>query len=771
MGKRLLSRCSIGIVAALFAFAASPVFAYDHASYNQTGLVIQYDGPDNGADASTLVNLGSAGSAFNLAAQTSDDKVEDGVIKVGHLAAGNYKNHGWAYSSAASTAAGTGVGWTVEYVGAMSGGESKNGYSYVVGIDNGNDGGRLLYLASGQPVDKSIGAEAMAGGYNYEGTSFVKGANLGTTNNCYFATRTATLDTSTKTVTFYENGVQVGSGTTQGTTSGGAKRVNIGDMRKGRAFGWWEGEIKSIRIYSRVLSAAEVAANYTIDGYRFYGQTAAAGQLVIANNPGDIGLPTPPAGVQSPASGASVVCSASDPFYKDGVRYVATGYTIETSTDDGSTWGTPVSYTGTSYTYVNEGVTTRLTWQWEPSHYRLYVTKNGGSETFSFSPAVDIADAVDTTTVGGYFPTGTVVAVTAEPMSTPVVSTFLKWTGDAGEMTENPVSVTMSGARNIKAWFSRPWAVDASANQVMKDEWTLQCDWYRGDVGGVGGCRKITGVVSGSGVLDMSELNRDLVAQNVTYLVRVIDQNAFKGNKNITGLVLPAQEYGNGIVSIGASAFQDCSNLAGEIDFWSVLEIGANAFNPCEKLSGDLVLPVCTSVGGRSFRMGNPDKAFKNGRLYAPELLTMDEGAFAACAFTSAYLPKFAPATVSGNYPFYNAKHFTNIVFSADVTVLHPRFVYVGTPASGILVLDFPKNRPTTEFSTWMESTKTSQIVIRTPAKYSSNWTSDTANYVPLADVTDTPSAEVSAVKRIIGQYAGCWLAEIPRVGLTIIIR
>ena len=83
------------IVTVLLCIIAAPnAWAYDHASYNQTGLVIQYDGPDNGADASTLVNLGSAGNAFNLAAQTSDDKVEDGVIKVGHLDAGNYKNHG-----------------------------------------------------------------------------------------------------------------------------------------------------------------------------------------------------------------------------------------------------------------------------------------------------------------------------------------------------------------------------------------------------------------------------------------------------------------------------------------------------------------------------------------------------------------------------------------------------------------------------------------------------------------------------------------------------
>ena len=218
-------------------------------------------------------------------------------------------------------------------------------------------------------------------------------------------------------------------------------------------------------------------------------------------------------------------------------------------------------------------------------------------------------------------------------------------------------------------------------------------------------------------------------------------------------------------------AFQNCSNLAGEIDFWSVVSIGNNAFNSCEKLSGDLVLPVCTSVGGRTFRMGTAGKAFKNGRLIAPELLTMDEGAFGSCAFTSAYLPKFAPTTTSGNYPFYGVTCLTNIVFSADVTALHNKFIYTGTPASGILVLDFPKNRPTTAFSTWMDSTKKSQIVIRTPNKFSSNWTSDADNFVPLADVTDTPSAEVLAVKRIIGQYAGCWLAEIPRSGLIVVLR
>ena len=756
----------------LAAFAATAASAYDHTSYNQTGLVIQYDAEGNGANASTLVNLGSAGSAFNLAAQTSNDKVEDGVIKVGHLAEGNYKAHGWAWTSAASTAAGDGTGWTIEYVGAMSGGESRNGYSYVVGIDNGADGGRLLYLASGQPSTTSIGAEAMAGGYNYEGNSFVKGAGLGTETNGAFATRTVTLNTSTKTVTFYENGEEIGSGTTKGTTVGGVKRVNIGDMRKGRAYGWWEGEIKNVRIYSRVLSAAEIASNYDIDGYRFYGKTSAAGQLVIANNPSDIGMPVPAAGVQSPASGATLNCSATEPFYKDGVRYMATGYTLETSTDDGSTWSAPVAHSGNTYAYVNEGVTTRLVWQWTPTHYRLYVTKNGGFETFVFSPAVDIADEVDTTTTGGYFPTNTTVSVTAQATSTPVVSTFTKWTGSAGETTANPVSVTMNGAKSVKAWFSRPWYLDVSANTVSKDDWTLQCGYATVTTNGVQlSGRSITGCLSGSGVLDLSELNRDLAAQEVTMLVRKIGDSAFSGNTAITGLVLPAEEYGDGIVEIGGGAFQSCSNLAGEIDFWSVVTFGNNAFNSCEKLSGDLILPRCTSIGNRTFRMGTAGKAFKNGRLVAPELLTMEEGAFGSCAFTSAYLPKFAPTTVSGNYPFYNATYFTNIVFSAEVTKLHPQFIYAGTPASGVLVLDFPGNRPTTVFSTWMASSKKSQIVIRAPGKSISNWTSDNENYVPMADVTDTPSAEVRATGHIIGQYAGCWLAETPPSGTVMLFR
>lgn len=768
MGLRAAFSAFFALVAAVaFCTVAAPSARadYDHTSYNQSGLIVQYDGPDNGANASTLVNLGSAGSAFNLALVASGTgSISEGVITVGGA-------NSWSMSSPVAEAQPTNGGYTVEFVGEQTGGSQQADNCVAISLDAGES-----TSAVATPIRFSLGTvrthrfsiQALVNAWGSWQNSF---SGTGTVAGIVKATRTAVVDSSTRVISYYENGILVGSSSPDvaGTTDNGLTRVCLGDLRRRRGYATWAGKMYSVRIYNRPLSAAEIVANYDIDGYRFYGHASEAGQLLIANNPADIDASTPASGVHSPESGATLNCSAAEPFYQDGVRYVATGYTIETSPDIGRTWGTPVAHSGTSYEYVNTGVTTRLTWQWAPSHYRLYVAKNGGSETFSFSPAIDIADEVDTTTAGGYYQPGTVVSVTAQPMSTPFVSTLTKWTGDAGETTANPVAVTMDGVRNIRAWFSRPWVLDETANQVCKDEWILQCDWYPW-IDKFNGSRKITGVVSGSGVLDMSELNRDLADQGVEQLVKALGNDAFLGNKNITGLVFPAREYGNGIGIIGQSTFKDCSNLAGGIDLWSVESIGANAFSGCEKLSGDLVLPVCWSVGDRAFRMATPGKAFVDGRLVAPELTTMEAGAFASCAFTSAYLPKLTAG--SGNYPFYNDTYLTNIVLSADVATLPSEFIYADTPASGVLVLDFPKNRPTTAFSTWMTSTKKSQIVIRTPEMYSSNWTSDTANFVPLTDVTDAPSAEVRAVRRIIGQYAGCWLSEISRSGgFTIIVR
>lgn len=681
--KRLSTLLS---AAALVAALVPPVSAYDHSSYNQSGLVIQYDGPDNGEDDAKLVNFGSGGSEFDLLAMTKDDRVVDGEIVVGHLDAGNYKPHGWKYDSAASAEAGDGAGWTIEYVGARSGGESKNGYSYVIGLDNGSDSGRLLYLASGQNEDTSIGAEGMAGSYNYEGTSFVKGANWGTVQNAAVATRTVTLDTATKTLVFYENGVKIGEGKTAGGKIGGVKRVHIGDMRAGRAYGWWEGKIKSVRIYSRVLSDKEVAGNYDIDGYRFYGKVSSSGQLVIANNPAAVGEPSPAAGLQSPALGETVNCTATEPFYLNGVRYAASGYTLETSSDGGTTWSEPVFHAGTAYDYVNEGVTTRLIWQWQPTHYRLYVTRNGGAETFSFSPEATIEDPNDTKTPGGYYATGASVTVTAHRMTEPVVSAFVKWTGDCSETTDNPIVVAMQdGAKTIRAIFDRPWYMDkgsATGTSVYFGEWELTVESYND---GILEGYAIADCVSGSGVLDMSTLNASLAAQGKLPVVAIKDRG-LAGLKELTGLVLPArsEDCATGIQIVGANAFDSDTNLKGPIDFWSVTSLGNCAFLNCSQLGGDLILSALTTIGDRTFKA----TAYKGDLLDAPELaVCTGEAPFTTVSCKQVLLPKLA---VWPKYLFYGSSGITNIVVGTNFTTFGSKifqsanlsFVTIALPVS-----------------------------------------------------------------------------------------
>ena len=69
--------------------------------------------------------------------------------------------------------------------------------------------------------------------------------------------------------TLYKNGLQTTSiGSGSGFTTGGEPRICIGGVANGPAYPF-KGEINRISIYSRALSASEIAANYAIDKARF----------------------------------------------------------------------------------------------------------------------------------------------------------------------------------------------------------------------------------------------------------------------------------------------------------------------------------------------------------------------------------------------------------------------------------------------------------------------------------------------------------------------
>ena len=122
----------------------------------------------------------------------------------------------------------------------------------------------------------------------------------------------------------------------------------------------WEGEVYTVRLYDRVLTAAEISRNYAIDRARFFGEVFATNVIVATAVEGLEGAE--PSGVYAiDAEGHTF--SAPKKATLDGSVYVCTGYTLETW--DGSGWGAPVKFQSASYAATDVAAKVRLTWQWQ----------------------------------------------------------------------------------------------------------------------------------------------------------------------------------------------------------------------------------------------------------------------------------------------------------------------------------------------------------------------------------------------------------------------
>lgn len=478
-----------------------------------------------------------------------------------------------------------------------------------------------------------------------------------------------------------------------------------------------------------------------------------SGALIIQSNIEGVGVPTPGYGTVATEAGDTADCTAGANYPKSGVLYGCSGYTLETSTDGGTTWSEPVAYEGTQFSYTNEGTTTRLTWQWAPIANRLYVSQVAGYETFAVSPEPDYVDAADAT-AGGYYAFNREVTVTAIPSTEPIVSTFKKWTGDIGEQDEavNPIVVTMNEIKHLQAEFDRPWVIDSATGLLVHDGWKFS---FESD--STHGGYKITKCVAGSGVLDLSGLNVSLAAQGKSP-VKAIWESVFTDNTRITGLILPSKE-GEGIVYIH-SAFTRATNLAGTLDLWSVTELAQNSFVSCSKLTGDLYLPELTKIGDRTFR-----GCGFSGTLNAPKLTTCSgEAPFAATAFTSAILPSL---TTWPKYLFYGCTKLEQIVASPNFTKFGSQIFANAT--FPFATIELPGGGLPTYTDATFEANYNWKLAIVIPAsKYDkSAWESST-DFVPLADIADVEQKanydKVSSLRyndkktRIVGTWCNKWL-------------
>ena len=124
------------------------------------------------------------------------------------------------------------------------------------------------------------------------------------------------------------------------------------------------GTIKAIRVYNKILSNTELAANREIDEVRFFTGIPMT-NVVVA---------TAVAGLEGNEGGVFAIdndgytFTAPQKATKDGIVYSCTGYTIEMWNPSTGAWSAPVSYESCSYTATDTSAKVRLTWQWQRAH-------------------------------------------------------------------------------------------------------------------------------------------------------------------------------------------------------------------------------------------------------------------------------------------------------------------------------------------------------------------------------------------------------------------
>ena len=340
---------------------------YDADSYVQDGLVLNYDGIRNvGLDqphsktTTTWVNLANPGY-FDL---TRKDKATP---------SGAWTDVGFAFTNTSKTVGayfvkGEGYSFPAEYslqtlLDAKVSDQVDGTCSYVMfnggtwqkaalGIRTKSDYNYAYYFV----CDTAFGASTRprivneSKEYTY-GTAIVSG-------------KTATFFEGTKAPTSgsVETGyvLQTASATAQKTD-----QLAIGGGQDGQQN--LTGQIKSFRLYHKVLSEDELVWNRAIDDYRYFGKMfytiPLTNAVVTSTFPAVSG--DQPGGVYAvDADGYTFTAPSSTNV--NGRAYTCTGYTLETWDNTTGTWGVAVAHNDEFSCAVTETSCVRITWQWMP---------------------------------------------------------------------------------------------------------------------------------------------------------------------------------------------------------------------------------------------------------------------------------------------------------------------------------------------------------------------------------------------------------------------
>ena len=358
--------CACGALVFLAALAPSARAAlkYEPGSYAaQDNLVVNFDGIRNAGllkahddSAETWKNIGRVANDAVFYAKSGDASawVADGY----HFAGGAYGKLKFKQDF--------GKNMTVQIVADVKGSENSNSWPTFFG--NPNDRANI-YLNDNGKGTVSFKADYSTG-FGWQSRAAVTcGANVKYLNAALNANEHKQILVSSDSFATWK------VGTITATNVVGSQNWSFGSCGADGTFNdtalsnrYLVGTIKAIRVYNKVLSNTELAANRVIDEARFFAGIPVT-NVVVA---------TAVAGLEgNEGSGAyaydeeGYTFTAPQKATKDGTVYACAGYTLETW--NGTAWSAPIRYQSVSCRLSDTSAKFRLTWQWQRAHAEVPV--------------------------------------------------------------------------------------------------------------------------------------------------------------------------------------------------------------------------------------------------------------------------------------------------------------------------------------------------------------------------------------------------------------
>ena len=342
---------------------------YDSSAYEQKGLIAHWDACENAGRGLRDDNL----TTWKDLTGNHDDLVfpngcvmgtdANGVLYY-NLAGDAQGDHGCCLTSCADIAqAIIDKACTVEIVCDIASQVQDGTVVSVLGVDTSK---RILWARTNNDL-----AYGCIGAAEYLAASGWEFPNID--NNVLNVIRSYSLVCDGSTCVFYKDGEATGKSVAQAglTVDSLATTLSFGSRRAAQtttAGAAADMKIYAVRIYNRVLTAEELAANARIDQARLFdGHFITGHQLVIESELGEVGEPEPVYGRHFGTPGQETTCSAPETVETVSATFTCAGCQLYTNTLENTSvwlpWGEGRTGNSATFTFPAE-VSVKVVWKW-----------------------------------------------------------------------------------------------------------------------------------------------------------------------------------------------------------------------------------------------------------------------------------------------------------------------------------------------------------------------------------------------------------------------